>query len=293
LAAILHAMATPTFSFALARLLQSILDTRLPETEARKWSLSIIGIALVDGLCCYTMHFLLETCGQCWVDQHRKNSLVRVLDQPRAWFHHDKNSVATLVEDMEKHAEEMRNLLSRFAGYGLVGVMLTVIGTTWSLACSWRLTLVGLCVGPVMYGLSRGMEWTSSRYESMCNDSAQTTGSILYEAITNIRTVRNYRVERYFSKKYYSATKSALSIGIRRSIYTGLWFGLADSSILFATGEYSRVSKQVLELTNISLGFLLWGTPHQQISRGFPRCPECVYSPPLLAILRQRHCWDE
>ncbi|KAA8901932.1 bile salt export pump [Sphaerosporella brunnea] len=261
-AALLHAAATPTFSFVLARLLQSILDTRLPETEARKWSLSIIGIAIADSLCCFTMRFLLETCGQRWVDQHRTTSFARILDQSRAWFDLDKNSAATLMEDMEKHAEEMRNLLARFAGYGLVGFALTIIGITWSLVCSWRLTLVGLCIGPVMYGLSRGMGWTSSRYETMCNDCAQVTGGVLYEAIANIRTVRNYRVERYFRNKYKNATKIAFANGIKRSIYTGIWFGLADSSILFGTAlvfYYGAllISKAQEDFTNVLSVFTL------------------------------------
>ncbi|KAF8245217.1 P-loop containing nucleoside triphosphate hydrolase protein [Wilcoxina mikolae CBS 423.85] len=234
-AALFHATATPVFSYALARLLGSILDTRLPESETRKWSLSIIGIATIDACNYYLMHYLLEACGQSWVDHHRIQSFTMVLDQPRAWFFDDRNNVSNIIDDIEKHAEEMRNLVARFAGYSFVGFALTVIGTTWSVVCSWRLTLVGLCVAPVMYAISRGMGWASDKYESKCNDSAQATGAILHEAITNITTVRNYNLELYFRKKYFGATNSGLKTGIRRSLYTGVWFGLADSAILFAT----------------------------------------------------------
>lgn len=235
-AALFHATSTPVFSYALARLLGSILDTRIPESEARRWSLSIIAIAIVDAGNCYLMYYLLEACGQEWVDHHRIQSFARVLDQPRAWFFDDRNSVPRLIGDLEKHAEEMRSLVARFAGYGFVGMSLTVIGTSWSFACSWRLTLIGLCVVPIMYGVSRAMGRASDKYESQINHAAQFTGSVLHEAIASIETVRNYSLERYFRQKYFGATNSALKTGIRRSLYTGVWVGLAESAILFATG---------------------------------------------------------
>ena len=237
LAAFFHAASTPVFAFALARLLQSILDIRIPESTALSWALSIIAVAFIDGLNCYLMIYLLELSGQSWADHHRMRAFSRVLDQPQAWFSRDQNSVANLIEDLEKHVEEMRSLVGRFTGFAFVGVSLMVIGTMWSLISSWHLTLVGLTIAPVMYGISRGMGWASDRYENRCNDAAQRTGGILYEAITNIRAVRNYNVEQFFREKYFGATGTGLTLGVKRSLCAGFWFGLSDSSILFATGE--------------------------------------------------------
>ena len=165
-AALFHAASTPAFSYALAQLLGSILDTRIPEPEARRWSLCIIAIAIADAGNCYLMYYLLEVCGQAWVDHHRIESFARVLDQPRAWFFDDRNNTPRLICDLRKHTEEIRGLVSRLSGYGFVGMSLTVIGTSWSFACSWRLTLVGLCVGPIMYGISRAMGRVLNKYES-------------------------------------------------------------------------------------------------------------------------------
>ena len=49
--------------------------------------------------------------------------------------------------------------------------------------------------------------------------------------------MRNYSLERYFRQKYFGATNSALKTGTRRSLYFGVWVGLAKSATLFATGE--------------------------------------------------------
>lgn len=235
-AALFHAAGTPLFSYALARLLGSILDTRAPPVQTKLWSLIIVGIAVADAFNCYWMFYLLGTSGQAWADHHRIKAFSKVLDQPQVWFYDEENSVSNLVEDLEKHVEEMRGLVARFAGYGFVGLAMTGIGTAWAMASSWKLALVGVCVAPVMWGISRGMGWASERYESRSNAVAQKMGGILHEAITNIATVRNYGVERYFRSKYFGATREALRTGLWRSGHAGLWFGLSDSAILFATG---------------------------------------------------------
>lgn len=239
--AFVHAAATPVFSYALARLLASVLDTRKDvDDAAQRWSLIIIAIAFTDSTSTFCMHYLLEVCGQAWVDRIRVQALSKVLSQSRTWFDREKNSVGRIVEDLEKHAEEMRNLLGRFAAYSVVGVSMTFIGVAWSFTASWRLTFVGVAVAPAMYGISRGLNWASDRWEGKCNEAAETTGAVLHEAITNIRTVRNFVLERYFRQKYFGAIHAGLRLGVKRSLTEGLGFGLSDSAILFATGRLRR-----------------------------------------------------
>jgi ATP-binding cassette subfamily B (MDR/TAP) protein 1 len=237
LAAFLHAVATPVFSFVLARLLGSILDARIHPSEAMKWSVIILGLAVVDGVNCYFLFFLFESCAQAWVETLRCESFRRIMTQPREWFDQPENSVLQLTEALEKHGEEMKNLLARFVAYTLVGVSLTAMGVIWSFYCSWKLTIVGISIAPVMYGISIGMNWSSDLWESKCKDNATNVGIVLHEVVTNIHTVKNLSLEGYFKKKYYRSTNKGLRVGKKRSIWAGIGFGLADSSILFATGE--------------------------------------------------------
>lgn len=236
IAAGLHAAATPVFSYALARLLSSILDLRTPLSEAAKWSLVILGIAIADGVNAFLMHYLLEVAGQAWVDHLRVRALSRILEQPREWFDRDRNAVHRITEDLEKNAEEMRNLLGRFAGFSFVGFVMMALGVVWSFTASWQLTLVGLALAPLLYAVSTGLTWVSDNYESRCNEAAEATGAILKEAVANIRTVRNYALEGFFREKYLKATRVGLKIGVRRAVFAGIGSGMSDSAILFATG---------------------------------------------------------
>lgn len=235
--AAIHAAATPTFSWVFSKLLATFfLPTNRSQT-ALKWSLSVLGVAVVDSAASYLMHYLLESCGQAWVDSLRIEALKRILDQPRAWFDRDKNSLTRLTECLDRNAEEMRNLVGRFAGFIFVAVTMMALAIVWSLILCWRLTLVGLASGPILYALTRTFESISGKWEGKSNDAGEAAGAILAETFVNIRVVRALTLEGYFHKKYIKATNRAMKVGLKRSAYSGFFFGLSDCGIIFVTGK--------------------------------------------------------
>lgn len=254
--AFIHAAATPTFSWVFSKLLATFFvpDGR---SEALTWSLSVLGVAVGDALASYLMHYLLEVCGQAWVDTLRIEALKRILDQPRAWFDRDKNSISRLTECLDRNAEEMRNLLGRFAGFVFVAVTMMLMAVIWSLALSWKLTLVGLASAPLLYALTRGFEAVSGNWEGKSNDAGEAASSIFTETFINIRTVRALTLEGYFHKKYAKATNKAIKVGLRRSALSGLFFGLSDSGIIFVTGKAYLRGRNFNQLTQISSNLLL------------------------------------
>jgi len=237
IAATVHATATPIFSFVFAKLLATfyLTDRSQRSHQALVWSLSVLGVAFMDSLAAYSLHYLLEFCGQAWIDSLRAEALKRILDQPRSWFDIDKNSLTKLTECLDRNAEEMRNLLGRFAGSVYVATVMTIMAVIWSLTLSWKLTLVGLASGPYIYAVTRAFETISGRWENKSNEAGSITNSIFTEMFSNIRTVRALTLESYFRKKHTKAVARTLNVGIKRSAYSGLFFGLSDSGVIFAT----------------------------------------------------------
>lgn len=238
LCAAVHAGATPTFSWVFSKLLATFFSSNNHSQESLKWSISVLGVAVVDSSASYCMHYLLEYCGQAWIDTLRIQAMKRILDQPRAWFDRDKNDLARLTECLDRNAEEMRNLLGRFAGFVFVAVTMVVVAVTWSLVVSWKLTLVGLASGPFMYGVTRAFEAVSGKWEGRSNAAGEAANSIFTETFGNIRTVRALTLERYFQDKYLRATERAKLVGLKRAAYSGFFFGLSDSGIIFVSGEH-------------------------------------------------------
>ena len=237
--AIVHAAATPIFSWVFSKLLATFYFADHGERSrmAQGWSLTVLGVAVVDASAAFSMHYLLEYCGQAWIDSLRVEGLKRVLDQPRSWFHKDKNSVPRLTECLDRSGEETRSLLGRFAGYVFVAITMVSMAVVWSIVLSWKLTLVGLASAPFMYVVTRTFETVSGYWEKKSNDAATSASAIFTETFSNISTVRALTLECYLTKKYAKATSMALQVGLRRSAYTGFFFGLSESAILFVAAS--------------------------------------------------------
>ncbi|KAL8663666.1 MAG: hypothetical protein Q9168_008053, partial [Polycauliona sp. 1 TL-2023] len=233
--AAVHAAGTPVFSFVFSKLLATFFQPLNRERDALKWSLAVLAVGTGDAIASFFMHYLLEACGQAWVDNLRVESMKRIIDQPRTWFDKDKNSVPKLTECLDRNAEEMRNLLGRFAGFMFVVVIMLIMALTWSLAVCWKLTLVGLASAPFIYIVTRTYQSVSGKWESRSNDAGTAAASIFTETFGNIRTVRALTLEAYLHEKYLKATEAAFVVGLRRSGYSGTFFGISDSGIAFAT----------------------------------------------------------
>ncbi|PYH79389.1 ABC a-pheromone efflux pump AtrD [Aspergillus uvarum CBS 121591] len=229
---LLHAMATPVFSFCLSQLLQTFYNKN---SHASTWSLAVLGVLLADGVVSFLMHYLLDLCGQAWVDSIRKIGFTRALDQPRKWFDEEGNRPSQLTTCLNQNGEEMRNLVGRFGGYLLVAATVALTAIIWSMALCWKLTLVVLACGPVIYAITRGFERTTGLWERRSSGARTTTSEVFIETFSEIRTVRNLTLEPFFHKKHLKAAAVCMTIGIKKALYTGSLFGLVDSMIMFVS----------------------------------------------------------
>ncbi|KAJ5804789.1 uncharacterized protein N7518_001092 [Penicillium psychrosexuale] len=234
-AALAHASATPLFSYCLSQLFGTFYAGNNSEHLTMTWSLAVLGVSFGDGLASFFMHYFLELCGEAWMDSFRKNAFQRILDQPRAWFEKDGNGSLRLTSSLDQNGEDMRNLLGRFAGFVIVAAAITVMAVIWSLIVCWKLTLVALSCGPVIYIITRGFEGTNGLWERRCNDANNIAADVFTETFSEIRTVRTLTLEGHFHRKQANATARCLLLGLKRAIYTGMLFGMVESTVIFST----------------------------------------------------------
>ncbi|PGH28022.1 hypothetical protein AJ80_00277 [Polytolypa hystricis UAMH7299] len=232
-AALCHAAATPTFAYCFSQLLGTFIITHNQSQSALTWSVALIAVSIVNAVGCFSMHYLLERCGQAWVDTLRYESMRRILRQPKEWFDRDENRLSILNMSLDRNPEEMRNLVGRFAGYVLVAAVIMIMSITWGVVMCWKLALVGLSCAPVLYGFTRGFERVSGKWENRCNDAGEVISGIFSETFLDIRTIRALTLESYFHNKLQKANSQTLKLGFKRACYSGFFYGLSDSSILF------------------------------------------------------------
>lgn len=233
LSATIHSACTPVFAWVFARLLSTFYDADTDDHHARTYSLIILGVAVVDGLSSYFMFFFSDTVAQTWTLSLKKEAMRRILMQPRAFFDKEENSISRLAETLDHFAEEARNLPGRFACVLLAISIMVVIGITWSMIIAWKLALVALVTGPILFAITQCYNKISSRWERLANEADDKVGQVFHETFVNIRTVRCLVLEDHFRKKYNDATTEAVNVGIKRAIYSGSIYGLSYSGIIF------------------------------------------------------------
>lgn len=236
LSALGHASATPLFAYCLSQLFGTFQAGNNSAQLAKTWALAVLGVSIGDGLASFFMHYLLEMCGQAWMDALRREAFHRILNQPRAWFEREENSASRLTSYLDQNGEDMRNLLGRFAGFVIVAAAITAMAIIWSLVVCWKLTLVALACGPVIYIITRSFEGTNGHWERRCNEAGAIASDIFTETFTEIRTVRTLTLEGYFHHKQDKALYDCVGVGLSRALWTGLLFGLVESTVICASG---------------------------------------------------------
>ncbi|KAJ5222393.1 ABC transporter integral membrane type 1 [Penicillium citrinum] len=240
-----HATATPLFSFCLSKLFTTFYAGADSARLSMVWSLAVLGVSFGDGLASFFMHYFLEFSGEAWMDTIRNRAFKRILDQPRAWFEKDSNSAPRLTAYLDQNGEDMRNLLGRFAGYVIVALTIVSIAIIWSLVMCWKLTLVALACGPLIYAITRGFEATNGMWERRTNAANSIVFDIFTETFAEIRTVRTLTLEGYFHQKHTQAMSRALTVGLKRAIYTGMLFGLVESTVIFANVPQINTAREI------------------------------------------------
>lgn len=230
--AVIHAILTPVFSWVFAKLLQTFYKSA-DNSKALQYSLSIIVIAAIDAIACFCMHLLLELAGQAWIDATRTRAFKRLLVQPQVFFGKPKTSVSQLTQSLDRDAEEMRNLVGRFAGFVLVAAIMVVLTVVWGLITCWKLTLVGISMAPVSLLITKCFQSVSEEMETACNSASDAAAAILDETFTNFKSVQALTMEIHFRSKHTAAVDTTLKLGLKRAVYCGFFFGISEAIVFF------------------------------------------------------------
>lgn len=177
---------------------------------------------------------------------------------------------------LDTAAEELRDLLARFVSFALIAVMMVLVSVIWSLTTCWKLTLVALACTPAVYVVTKMLSIVSTRWESRSVEAAEKASDIFAEGFSDVRTVRSLTLESHFHKKYVEAASQAFVTGQQHGIFTGLCFGLSDSSVplvtacIFAYGMTIAMSHEfTLQAVNTAWTLLLFSMMGASSISGF------------------------
>ncbi|KAI1770312.1 P-loop containing nucleoside triphosphate hydrolase protein [Hypoxylon cercidicola] len=233
LASLAVAGSVPAFSVVFANLLAVLYSNGDRMATGRRWALYLLLIASTGSVAIFLSQYLMQHAGQAWVDALRTRALGRILRQPKAWFDTPEHSAGRVGECMDRNAEEMRNLVGRFAPLLLILVVMVFGTLAWALAISWRLTLVCLASAPVLAAATKAFSVVSQKWETRYDRAVEDTSAVATETFTNVRVVKALTLENFFSEKHEKSSLVAFDLGIKKASWTATLFACWQSALWF------------------------------------------------------------
>ncbi|KAM0814178.1 hypothetical protein AB5N19_14181 [Seiridium cardinale] len=219
----------PAFSVVLASLLSILYAKNDTIAVGQKWALVLLLVASIGASAAFLAHLLMEYTGQSWVNALRTEAFTRILAQPRPFFGKSKHAPAGIVQCMDRNAEQMRNLVARFAPSLLIVVAIVLASVMWAVIISWRLALVALSSMSFLIAAAQGYSHVNDKWEARCNRVADAWFTIMTETFLNIRTVKVLTLERHFSRKHEQSLSQAHQLGIKKAIWTAVLFACCQT----------------------------------------------------------------
>lgn len=250
-------------SWLMSHLFQNFQQQDAWQSAAVKWSVLFVVVGFVDGGLFFGAQFMLETTGQSWVRALRQQAVGLILRQPKSWFDGADLSLSEICATLDKAAEDVRDLLSKFTAAILIATVTVLVAIIWGMVICWKLLLVSLASAPVIYIITKTMDTVSHRWQVRSVDAATNVAEVFSESFSDIRTVRALTLESRFHQKFTASTSNAFQIGLQRGFYLGLSFGASDSiaplmtaavfgySIKLATTHESSTSSIITALVMI------------------------------------------
>ncbi|KAI0380280.1 P-loop containing nucleoside triphosphate hydrolase protein [Hypomontagnella monticulosa] len=260
---IIVAGSVPAFSVIFANLLAVLYSSGDKMANGQKWALWLLLIACSGAISQFLSSYLMQWVAQAWVNALRMKALNKILRQPRAWFDKPEHSAIRINECMDRNAEEMRNLVGRFAPLLLIVVAMISSTVIWALMISWRLTLVSLASAPLLIAATKGYAYASQKWETLYDKAIERNSAIVAETFINIRVVRALTLEDFFSDRHSKSVSEAYELGFKKAAWTAVlyacwqcvfWFMMAlifwYATVLLTVNQEVTVSA-ILQVVNL------------------------------------------
>lgn len=182
-----HGATTPIWSFFLSKLMTIVGAGGADTTSLTKYGLIVLGLCAAQGLSNCVQEYFLVGLSARWTHMVRGVAMHKLITQDKAFFDHSSNSPSRLVQTLIKDADDARTIMSQVIGRAVTVVTMIGLGLIWAMAVEWRLTLIGLALGPIFGGFMAVNSWFIGNVELACKVAREEVGRVFYEVSNRLR----------------------------------------------------------------------------------------------------------
>jgi ATP-binding cassette subfamily B (MDR/TAP) protein 1 len=236
---ILSGICTPVFGYFLSQLLVSITTSRNgvhDTSQVTKYGIFVLLLAIANGLAAGIKCWLIELVALDWIRSVRKGAFSKIVQQDKAWFDRQTNTPSQLLQLIMRDPEDGKAFISVVIPQAIVVTSMIGTGLIWALVQGWQLTLVGLALGPIFFGLSSAQNHFAGKFERRNKAKREDVNKKYYDAVANVRAIRSMGFDGIFKEQFERALEGAMKSGVDGGYVDGLALGIANALIYFAQG---------------------------------------------------------
>lgn len=235
--------ANPAFGWTISQVISQIMPNAENESSLNrtlvKWSLIVIGIALLQGALAFSHIYILERAANGWTVFLRKSCFRTVVTREMSWFsraadsdhdtpdigpfHFDRNS-SGITELIINETEELRSAVTTFFSAVISICTICVVGFIWSLVQGWKLTLVSFSIFPGFLLTSQLYAYVSSVWEMGLRERIVRVQGLIHECVTGVSEVRILNLDNYFEQRYAKLEDAVWKYAKMRALLVSLTY---------------------------------------------------------------------
>ncbi|KAI8083358.1 p-glycoprotein [Gilbertella persicaria] len=211
----------------------------------------ILGICAFFGFSLQVVCF--EIAGAKYTRKLRSMLFTAFMKQEIGYFDRDENSVGSLTSKLAVDAKNVNEMITRVWA-DLIQILCTsVLGLTIAFAQSWKLTLIIMCMAPLIIAAAGWNSKVQEGFEGNTKDANEKSAEVANEAIKQIRTVTALNKQSYFEDKYYQATDRPHRLARRKAFTSSIGFALLQAIPLFTNAVAFYAGAKLIMQQQLSL----------------------------------------
>ena len=247
-----------TFSILFPWLIMKIIDEQLVPGHSEGLllaSFALAGVLVGNYLADAIFNYSLQSAAQYAIGDIRAEMFKRVLHFPRRYF--DKTpmgvTLTRLTSDLEAISESFtQGLLSMVRD-----VLVTLALLIFLMFISWKLTLVLVLIGPLIYYITEILRrLLRDAYLNARVVLSQGTG-YLQECLSGIKTVQLYNAEEDVQRRYGTYTRGFYKAQSKSNLYDSALYSIIEGITTISMGLIIWFGSKEILAANISLGVLV------------------------------------
>jgi ATP-binding cassette subfamily B multidrug efflux pump len=247
-----------TFSILFPWLIMRIIDEQLVPGVSEGFMFSIlalVGVLLGNFVADAIFNYSLQSAAQYAIRDIRAEMFSRVLQFPRRYF--DKTPMGVTLTRLTSDLEAISESFTQGFLSMIRDVLVTLALLIFLLFISWKLTLVLVLIGPLIYYITEVLRrLLRDTYLTARVVLSQSTG-YLQECLSGVKTVQLYNAEADVQRRYGGYTEDFCQAQSKSNLYDSALYSIIEGITTVSMGLIIWYgSKEILAAT-ISLGILV------------------------------------